>query len=75
MEIVMVKILDNCFIVLELVINIDNMLDICFWFYSWNNIELVLYWKVIYKKVVDLMRWCDILLVRGNVKGDFMEGV
>lgn len=29
MDIVMVKILDNILIVLELIINIDNMFDIC----------------------------------------------
>lgn len=75
MEIVMAKIPDNCSIVLESVINIDNMLDTCLRLHSWNNTELVSHRKVIHKKVADLTRWCDILLVRGNVKGDLMEGV
>lgn len=58
MDIVMVKVFDNIFIVLELVINIDNMLDICFWFYS-SNCDLMLYRMIIYKCVVEFVCWID----------------
>ena len=74
MEIVMAKIPDNCSIVLESVINIDNMLDTCLRLHS-NNSELVSHRKVIHQRVGELTKWCDVLLVRGNVKGDLMEGV
>lgn len=74
MEIVMAKIPDNTSIVLESVINIDNMLDTCLRLHS-NNTQLISHRKLIHERVADLVRWTDQLLVRGNVKGDLMEGV
>lgn len=75
MDIVMAKIPANCSIVLESVINMDSMLDSCLRLQSWNNTELISYRKLIHQRVADLTRWSDILLVRGNVTGDLMEGV
>lgn len=75
MEIVMAKIPANCSIVLESVINIDNMLDTCLRLHSWNNTELISHRKLIHERVASLTRWCDQLLVRGNVTGDLTVGV
>lgn len=74
MDIVMAKIPDNTSIVLESVINIDNMLDTCLRLHS-NNRDLMPHRIAIHKRMAELVRWTDQLLVRGNVKGDLQEGV
>lgn len=73
-DIVMAKIPDNTSIVLESVINIDNMLDTCLRLQSHNR-DLMPYRRTIQKRVAELVRWTDQLLVRGNVKGNLEEGV
>ena len=74
MDIVMAKIPDNTSIVLESVINIDNMLDTCLRLQT-SNSDLLPYRKSIHKRMAELVRWSDQLLVRGNVKGNLEEGV
>lgn len=74
MDIVMAKVPDNTSIVLESVINIDNMLDTCLRLHS-SNRDLMPHRMTIHKRVAELVRWTDQLLVRGNVKGNLEEGV
>lgn len=74
MDIVMAKIPDNTSIVLESIINIDNMLDTCLRLHS-SNSDLLPYRKSIHKRMAELVRWSDQLLVRGNVKGNLEEGI
>lgn len=74
MDIVMAKIPDNTSIVLESIINIDNMLDTCLRLHT-SNSDLLPYRKSIHKRMAELVRWSDQLLVRGNVKGNLEEGI
>ena len=50
------------------------MLDTCLRLHS-SNSDLLPYRKSIHKRMAELVRWSDQLLVRGNVKGNLEEGI